>query len=727
MADLVSFATPRTSQLQLADVNGDQKADVVQSADGHPVTVVAQRSATRPTRAWVRNVVPVDAAVAVSASVTPQVVLARAPVASSITAQTVRLVDATGGGDVPATRTWNATSSTLSVDPTGSLVSGHTYELVLSGLVDTTGLPLVLGTAFERGARSRFTVGSPAADTAPPDTVVRDVPDGPAVAFLADATEPGTTFRCATSITGPWWSCNNRSTNLHAGAGTSQATLYARAVDGGGRADPSPALLAWDDRGVERPSNDYESDAIAIGGVSGTITGTNMGADSGNEDPVSGASVFYRWTPPASGRVALSTEGSDFDTVLSVTRDDEGATLARDDDVSAVDRTSRLSVPVVAGHTYLVRVAGFQLLNPRIGAIRLAWSFTAAQNAPPTVAWSSPGAGAVLRDTVDLVATASDDIGVSKVEFLHGTTVLATVTAAPWSHWVDTHTLPDGPITLTVRATDVDSATASADRSFVVDNSQPTEATYQPLAPARILDTRSGVGAPAATVPAGGSVTLQVTGRGGVPASGVGAAVLNVTVTQPTAAGYLTVYPAGSSRPMVSNLNFVAGQTIPNLTAVKTGTGGAVTLYNGSSGTVHLTADIAGYYLSGTPTVAGAYGPLTPTRILDTRSGVGAPAATVPAGGSVTLQVTGRGGVPVSGVGAAVLNVTVTQAAAAGYLTVYPAGSSRPTVSNLNFVAGQTISNLTAVKTGTGGAVTLYNGSSGTVHLIADIAGYFVA
>jgi hypothetical protein len=308
--------------------------------------------------------------------------------------------------------------------------------------------------------------------------------------------------------------------------------------------------------------------------------------------------VFHRWTATASGRLALSTEGSQFDTVLSVTRDDEGAKLARDDDVSAADRTSRVSIPVVAGHSYLVRVAGFQLLNPRMGPIRLAWSFTAAQNAPPTVAWSSPAADTVLRDTVDLVATASDDTEVSKVEFLDGTTVLATTTTPPWSHWVDTRTLPDGPITLTARATDADGATATADRSFVVDNSSPTAATYRPLAPVRILDTRSGVGAPVAAVPAGGSVTLQVTGNGGVPVSGVGAAVLNVTVTQAAAGGYVTVYPAGGSRPSVSNLNFVAGQTIANLSAVKTGTGGAVTLYNGSSGTVHLIADIAGYFIA---------------------------------------------------------------------------------------------------------------------------------
>jgi hypothetical protein len=485
LVDLKSHATPDDSQLQFGDVNGDHKVDVVQSAYGHPVTVVAQRSSTRPPRALVRDVAPADGAVGVSSSVTPRAVLARTPAVSSITADSVRLVDVTSGGDVPAIRTWNATSSTLSVDPTGTLASGHTYELVLSGLVDNAGLPIVLGTAFERGARSRFTVGSPPADTTAPDTVVREVPDGPAVAFLADASEPGTTFQCAASAGGPWWSCNNRSTWLRADPFTSQARLYTRAVDGGGRVDPSPVALVWDESGGDIPANDIESGATPIAGASGTISGTNVRANGGGDffpgtadhDPVSGASVFYRWTATSSGRLSLSTQGSDFDTVLSVTRDDEGAKLARDDDVSAADRTSRVSIQVVAGHSYLVRIAGFQLLSPRTGAIRLTWSFAPAVNAPPTVAWSSPAAGAVLRDSVELVATASDDVELSKVEFLRGTTVLATVTAAPWSQWVWTGALPDGPTTLTVRATDADGATASANRSFVIDNSYPTTTT----------------------------------------------------------------------------------------------------------------------------------------------------------------------------------------------------------------------------------------------------------
>jgi hypothetical protein len=120
--------------------------------------------------------------------------------------------------------------------------------------------------------------------------------------------------------------------------------------------------------------------------------------------------------------------------------------------------------------------------------------------------------------------------------------------------------------------------------------------TFTSAGPTRVLDTRDGTGTGTTTaVAAYSSISLQVTGVNGVPANGVTAVVLNVTVTAPTAVGYLTVYPDGRTRPTASNLNFTTGQTIPNLVTVPVNNG-KVDYFNGSPGTVHLVADLAGYY-----------------------------------------------------------------------------------------------------------------------------------
>jgi hypothetical protein len=160
---------------------------------------------------------------------------------------------------------------------------------------------------------------------------------------------------------------------------------------------------------------------------------------------------------------------------------------------------------------------------------------------------------------------------------------------------------------------------------------------------------------------------------------------------------------------------------------VKLGADGFVSLKNGSSSASHLIADVAGYYLDGTPTEPGTFVSLSPSRILDTRVGNGAPVGKVAAGGVLDLEVAGRGGVPESGAVAVVLNVTVTEPGAAGFITVFPAGGSAPLASNLNFSAGQTIPNLVTVKLGADGFVSLKNGSSSASHLIADVAGYFIS
>ncbi len=80
-----------------------------------------------------------------------------------------------------------------------------------------------------------------------------------------------------------------------------------------------------------------------------------------------------------------------------------------------------------------------------------------------------------------------------------------------------------------------------------------------------------------------------------MPATGVSAAVLNVTATQPSTAAHLTVFPTGTVAPLASNLNVLAGQTVPNLVVAKVGSDGKVSVYN-SSGTTHVVFDVDGWY-----------------------------------------------------------------------------------------------------------------------------------
>ena len=239
----------------------------------------------------------------------------------------------------------------------------------------------------------------------------------------------------------------------------------------------------------------------------------------------------------------------------------------------------------------------------------------------------------------------------------------------------------------------------------------PADAQYHPLVPVRILDTRDG----GVAVGAGSVIDVVVAGVGGVPVSGVGAVVLNVTATGATEGGYLTVFPAGSSRPLASNVNFVAGESVPNAVIAKVGAGGKVSVYN-SVGATHVVVDVQGWFAE----TSSSYTPLVPVRILDTRDG----GVAVGAGSVIDVVVAGVGGVPVSGVGAVVLNVTATGATEGGYLTVFPAGSSRPLASNVNFVAGESVPNAVIAKVGAGGKVSVYN-SVGATHVVVDVQGWF--
>ncbi|MEU0674864.1 S53 family peptidase [Streptomyces sp. NPDC006172] len=249
--------------------------------------------------------------------------------------------------------------------------------------------------------------------------------------------------------------------------------------------------------------------------------------------------------------------------------------------------------------------------------------------------------------------------------------------------------------------------------------------TFNALTPARVLDTRYGIGrAGTNPVAANGTVKLKVAGVGGVPASGVTAVVVNVTAVSPTASGYVIAYPSGTTRPSSSNMNWLKGQIVPNLVTVPVGKDGSIDLFNAGGGTTHFIADVSGYY--STEAGGSTYVAKGPARILDTRGAIGVPGRTPVAGkGTVSLQVAGAGGVPASGATAVVLNVTATAPTSTGHLIAYPSGATQPTASNINWLKGQTRPNMVVLPIGPDGKVNLYNAGTGTVHFIADVFGYF--
>ncbi|MEU7014575.1 hypothetical protein [Streptomyces sp. NPDC046385] len=282
--------------------------------------------------------------------------------------------------------------------------------------------------------------------------------------------------------------------------------------------------------------------------------------------------------------------------------------------------------------------------------------------------------------------------------------------------------LPNGDYAWTLIAKPADGVGADlvARGTTTLRKSIPTASeAYTSVTPARVMDTRNGTGVAKAKVGPKGTVTLTVAGKGGIPATGVTAVALNLTATNATASTFVTAYPYGTAKPNASNVNVPAGKTVPNMVVVPV-KDGKVTFSN-NSGTVDLIADVQGYYAPG---AGNLYTPLTPSRLLDTRSGYAAPKAKVQGHTTLALTVGGVGEVPV-GAKSVVLNVTATNPTTGTTVSVVPqAGTtSWSGASLLNPAAGQTVSNLVVAPV-VDGKVYLYN-NAGAVDLLADVQGYY--
>lgn len=284
--------------------------------------------------------------------------------------------------------------------------------------------------------------------------------------------------------------------------------------------------------------------------------------------------------------------------------------------------------------------------------------------------------------------------------------------------------LVDGTAAITITPTATGTLTLTANAGFSAVSTPIVVGSadrFHAIDPFRVQDSRIESQVGPYSTKWGPQNTRDVKVTGGVVPEDAAAVVMNVTVTGTTADSFLSVYPKGEDAPLVSNLNWGTGVTIPNAVTVKVGAGGKVRVYN-NSGQVHVIMDVVGYYsLDG----GDGFTPLVPDRVVDSRPGPdnAGPYAT-PWGAGTARTVTVTGGTVPADASAVVANVTVANATADSFLQLWPTGQDKPLTSNLNYRGGQVIANAVTVKVGTGGGVDVFN-NSGEVHVIIDVVGYF--
>ncbi len=287
---------------------------------------------------------------------------------------------------------------------------------------------------------------------------------------------------------------------------------------------------------------------------------------------------------------------------------------------------------------------------------------------------------------------------------------------------------PDGTVNFYNQAGSVQ-VIADVSGYYLSDKYAPVADSYRPMdKPTRLLDTRS-----TQTLAAHQKITVMFDiGHLQYP----GAAAINITATGAQASGYLTAWNGSVWPPDASTLNFTPGATVANMATVMAGDceflfvnpapcgdhpeAPEVTLENFSSGSVNVIVDLMGVY-DATQIPGGLrFHPVAPTRIADSRSGLGLRSALgANAAGTITAPASDAN----ANTRALALNVTAVAPTVSTYLTVWPDGSTRPTASNVNARAGQTAPNSVAALLGSG-KFDIYN-AAGTTNVVVDVDGLF--
>jgi hypothetical protein len=249
---------------------------------------------------------------------------------------------------------------------------------------------------------------------------------------------------------------------------------------------------------------------------------------------------------------------------------------------------------------------------------------------------------------------------------------------------------------------------------YFVPATEPAALAFYPIAPCRLVDTRTANGPLGGPVLSGGaSRTFPIRTGCNLPPTAQ-AYSLNFAAVPPASLGYLTAWPTGFPQPVVASLNALTGTVTANAAIVPAGANGSIDIF--ASNNTHLVIDINGYFAPMGPGGLSLYN-VTPCRVLDSRLPAGTPAFT----GARDIAVSASGCGP-SLAKAYVLSATVVPPAPLGFLTMWPQGQPRPTVATLNALDGAITSNL-AIVPATDGNISVF--LSNPAHLILDLFGFF--
>jgi Arylsulfotransferase (ASST) len=248
---------------------------------------------------------------------------------------------------------------------------------------------------------------------------------------------------------------------------------------------------------------------------------------------------------------------------------------------------------------------------------------------------------------------------------------------------------------------------------------------FHEFAPQRVIDTRDAARRPAGVV--GKVLPGQTAGVEhvtlGVPDAAT-AVVVNLTVTQADAYGYLTAFPCGSARPNTSNVNYDVGVDRANTTVMALGPQGSLCFETAESA-AHVIVDVIGWFGDSPDADVGGGIDFRPGagRVADSRNGMGGWTGPFAAGTTRSFDPAATGVLP-DGTRVAVLGVVATQTAADGFLSVRPCGDTSE-VSSLNFVRGVDITNLVTVPIADDGRICVF--TSAATHIVVDVFGGFRA